>query len=101
METSSRSTGVAKLRPMAKLYNSARTDLSRFRGTGGKLMLYHRFADPLISPYGIQYYEDVVRQMGGLDRTKKWFRFFLLPGVYPCSGARGPDSVDWYSAIRK
>lgn len=91
----------AKLRTMARLYNSDNPDMRAFRNRGGKLILYHGFADPLISPYGsIQYYEDAARVSGGLAATQTWFRFFLLPGMYHCSGGPGPDTVDWYGAIR-
>lgn len=91
----------AKLLPMAEIYNSDSTDLTAFQRSGGKLILYHGFSDPLISPYGsIDYYESVVRRFHGLPATQRWFRLFLLPGVYHCTGGPGPDTVDWYRAIR-
>ncbi|WP_327644724.1 tannase/feruloyl esterase family alpha/beta hydrolase [Micromonospora zamorensis] len=91
----------AKLDRMAKVYNADTTDLDAFRRAGGKLMLYHGLADPLITPFGtIQYYEDVVKRYGSLARAQQFARLFLLPGVYHCSGGPGADRVDWLGAIR-
>ncbi|MEV0425724.1 tannase/feruloyl esterase family alpha/beta hydrolase [Micromonospora sp. NPDC050495] len=91
----------AKLDPMAKVYNADTTDLDAFRKAGGKLMLYHGLADPLITAFGtIQYYEDVVTRYGSLASTQQFARLFLLPGVYHCSGGPGADRVDWLGAIR-
>lgn len=92
--------GKPGLAPMASVYNSDNPDMSAFRNRGGKVILYHGFSDPLITPFQtIQYYEDSVTAMGGLTATQAWFRLFLLPGVYHCSGGNGPSNVDWYGAI--
>ncbi|SNT55184.1 feruloyl esterase [Asanoa hainanensis] len=91
----------AQLGTMAKVYNADTTNLDAFRKAGGKLMLYHGLADPLITPFGtIQYYDDVVARYGSLDRTQQFARLFLLPGVYHCSGGPGADRVDWLAGIR-
>jgi hypothetical protein len=89
------------LRPQAEqLYNADDPDMSAFRDSGGKLLLWHGFADPLITPLAtIQYYEDGVAAMGGLDAVQEWYRMFLPPGVYHCSGGPGPDGFDWLAAI--
>jgi hypothetical protein len=89
------------LRPQAEaLYNADDPDMSAFRDSGGKLLLWHGFADPLITPLAtIQYYEDGVAAMGGLDDVQQWYRMFLPPGVYHCSGGPGPDGLDWFAAI--
>lgn len=90
-----------RLRAMAHEYNSDSPDLDAFHARGGKLILYHGLADPLISPFGtIQYYEDVVHRYGSLAATQQWARLFLLPGVSHCTGGPGPDTVDWLSTIR-
>ncbi|MGN6332181.1 MAG: tannase/feruloyl esterase family alpha/beta hydrolase [Motilibacteraceae bacterium] len=90
-----------RLRAMAREYNSDSPNLDAFHARGGKLILYHGLADPLISPFGtIQYYEDVVHRYGSLTATERWARLFLLPGVYHCVGGPGPDTVDWLSTIR-
>lgn len=91
----------SRLRTNDSLYNADSTNMAAFERAGGKLLMYHGLADPLITPQGtIQYYEDVVRFQGGsLPETQKWFRSYFLPGVYHCTGGPGPDSVDWLTAI--
>lgn len=90
------------LAEMAKVYNADNPDMSAFRDIGGKLILWHGLADPLITPMAdIDYYEDSLRVMGGLGAVQAWYRMFLLPGVGHCSGGPGPGSVDWYDAIVK
>lgn len=94
-------TGFAKLRYMARIYNADNPDLRAFRAAGGKLILYHGGADPLISPASsTQFYDDAVKIGGGLTATQRWFRMFLLPGVYHCAGGPGADQVDWLSDIQ-
>lgn len=89
------------LRPQAEaLYNADDPDMSAFRDSGGKLLMWHGFADPLITPLAtIQYYEDGAAAMGGLDALQDWYRMFLPPGVYHCSGGPGPDAIDWFGAV--
>jgi hypothetical protein len=62
-------------------------DLTAFRDHGGKLLLWTGLADPLIPPQGtVAYYRSVVRHMGGLQRTERFARLFLAPGVGHCAG---------------
>jgi Tannase and feruloyl esterase len=62
--------------------NTDEPDLRPFRKADGKMLMYHGLADVLIMPQGsINYYERVVRKMGGLRDVKKFYRFFLVPGM--------------------
>ena len=61
---------------------------------GGKLILYHGWADPAISPYGtLAYYQAVLDTMGGLEKTQEFARLFMVPGMYHCSGGNAPSYV--------
>ena len=68
-------------------------DLHPFRWRGGKLIVYHGFSDPDISPLNtIDYYESVVAfnrkrhddRRQALARTQHFFRLFLVPGMQQC-----------------
>lgn len=62
-------------------------NLTAFHNHGGKLLLWTGLADSLIPPEGtIDYYNAVVRRMGGPQRTASWTRLFLAPGVGHCAG---------------
>jgi feruloyl esterase len=90
-----------KLEYMARIYNADDPDLSAFQAAGGKLIVYHGLADPLITPFEtINYYEKSAGMSGGIGATQDFFRLFMLPGVYHCRGGPGSDQVDWLTAIR-
>lgn len=75
-------------------------DLSRFRDRGGKLILWHGWADQLIMPEGtIEYYGQVEKALGGPVATGRTARLFMAPGVAHCGGGDGPAPQDLVGAI--
>lgn len=65
-------------------------DLSRFAARGGKLILYHGWNDPAISPYNtVAYFESVQKQMGA-DKVDTFARLYMIPGMEHC--AQGPGA---------
>jgi feruloyl esterase len=75
-------------------------DLAKFKARGGKLLLYHGWADPGPAPENtINYYEAVNKKLGG--RQDDWMRLFLLPGVGHCGGGVGPDQADFLGALER
>lgn len=78
-----------------------KTDLSAFQKRGGKLILYHGWADDLLSPYNsIDYYEAVEKKMGR-ETTAGFARLFMAPGMAHCAGGPGPNSFDAVDAVVK
>jgi hypothetical protein len=62
--------------------DSNNPDLSGFRNRGGKMLMYHGFADGLVPPQGsIHYYNRVANLMGGFPAIQDFYRFFLVPGM--------------------
>jgi Tannase and feruloyl esterase len=75
-------------------------DLSAFKRSGGKVVVWHGLADPLIFPRGtIDYYQRVVDRMGGLASTQSFARLFLAPNVGHCGGGSGPAPTDPFQAV--
>lgn len=75
--------------------NSIDADLKPFKAHGGKLVMYHGWADPDVPPEdGVRYYERVERAMGGRDQTSDFFRLFMVPGMGHCGGGSGPNTFD-------
>ena len=65
-------------------------DLSGFAARGGKLLLFHGWADPLIMPEGTtRYFEAVVRTLG--TSADEFAKLFMVPGMAHCSGGPGPN----------
>lgn len=83
--------------PFAAEYEASSTDLSRFFGRGGKLLLWHGFDDPGPSPFAtIDYYERAVKANGGAS-----LRLFVLPGVQHCMSGPGADTFDPLTAMEQ
>jgi hypothetical protein len=75
-------------------------DLTRFRAHGGKVLMWHGFADQLIVPGGtIDYYDNVARRAGGYERAQKFARLFMAPGVAHCGGGNGPQPQALFEAV--
>lgn len=67
-------------------------DLSRFQARGGKLIMYHGWNDPAISPWNsIAYYESVQKAMGDVE-AGSFLRLYMAPGMEHCIGGPGPSS---------
>jgi len=66
-------------------------NLVPFRDSGGKLIMWHGWADQLIMPEGSpHYYDRVVKTVGGgYKRTQDFARLFMAPGVGHCGGGAG------------
>jgi hypothetical protein len=75
-------------------------NLGRFRTRGGKVVMWHGFADQLIVPGGtIDYYDAVSRRSGGYERTQEFARLFMAPGVAHCGGGAGPQPQGLFEAV--
>ena len=76
----------------AHALNATDPDLSRFAARGGKLILYHGWNDPAISPLNtIHYYEQVQAKMGEA-KTAEFVRLYMVPGMGHCGGGPGATS---------
>ncbi len=75
-------------------------DLTAFRDRGGKAILWHGWADQLITPEAtIDYYKRVQQQMGGAEKTAQFARLFMAPGVGHCGGGAGPSPYGQLDAL--
>jgi feruloyl esterase len=74
------------------------TDMSKFKAHGGKLLLYHGWADPAIQPeHTVNYYSSVITKMG--KNQDNWMRLFMVPGMGHCGGGAGPNQIDWVGTL--
>jgi hypothetical protein len=91
-----------KIETYSRLISPTDPDLSAFRKSGGKLLLYHGWADPALSAYDtINYYGSVVAKNGGKRRADQFVRLFLAPGMHHCAGGPGPNTFDSLSALER
>lgn len=69
--------------------NALDTDLSAFEAHGGKIILYHGWADLVVSPLDTIAYFDRLHARGGPKAN--FARLFMAPGVSHCAGGDGAD----------
>lgn len=92
---------------LAARSNANTADLEEFKSHGGKLILTHGLADPLVPTLNtVAYYERLISSQKregrrseedrneALRHTQEFVRLFLLPGAAHCSGGAGPYAVE-------
>jgi hypothetical protein len=82
------------------IYDATSFDLRAFKSRGGKMLMWHGWADgAIVATSSIGYYEGVRKFMGGRDKTEDFFRLFLVPGVHHGGGGPGLTEFDALSAL--
>jgi feruloyl esterase len=82
---------------LGAIINQINPDLSGFKRHGGKLLQYHGWNDPAISPLNsIDYFESVQKKMGS---AADFYRLFMVPGMEHCVGGPGSSQFDHMAAI--
>ncbi len=82
------STKVVGNQTVDEVYN-VKPDLSAFARHGGKLIMYHGWADHQISPFAsIDFYQQILAKEGRAQ-TDGFLKLFMLPGIYHCAGGPG------------
>jgi feruloyl esterase len=86
----------------ANLDNAINPDLKPFFAHGGKLLMYHGWADQLIPPgNSVNYYLSVLKATGGPAKTANEIRLFMVPGMNHCRGGEGPNDFDVVGAMEQ
>jgi len=82
------------------LMNSDDPNLKPFFSHGGKLMMYHGWADPGIPPmFSVEYFKNVVEKDGGAKKAASDIRLFMVPGMGHCAGGDGPNTFNSMAAL--
>lgn len=74
-----------KLAVTGELVDALDPDLSAFRNAGGKFLMWHGWADPLVLPdQSTAYHDAVSERLGGPGSLDPFFRLFMIPGHGHC-----------------
>jgi feruloyl esterase len=86
----------------AGFLNAMDTNIKPFMTRGGKMIQYHGWADPQISPRSsVNYYKAVLDTQGGASNVMGSYRLFMEPGMAHCGGGDGPNTFDMLSALEQ
>ena len=66
-------------------------DLRPFAARGGRLIVYHGWNDPAISPWNTINYAKQVNATMGAERAASVMRVYLVPGMEHCINGPGPN----------
>jgi feruloyl esterase len=80
-----------------RTFNADDPDLRAFVKHGGKLILYHGWADAALPPLATIQYVNGVRKALGAKATDGSVRLYMVPGMQHCFGGPGPDSFGQFS----
>jgi feruloyl esterase len=85
----------------AKVLDATDPNLTPFKDSGGKLILYHGWNDQLISALNtVNYYDSVTKTMGN-EAADDVVRLFMAPGMLHCAGGPGPNTFDALGALEQ
>ena len=77
-------------------------DLRSFLSRGGKIIQYHGWADPQISPRSsVEYYNSVLEKLGGAAKVNDSYRLFMIPGMAHCGGGEATSNFDMLTALEQ
>jgi feruloyl esterase len=77
-------------------------NLSAFASRGGKLLLYHGWADQQVAPgSSVEFYQAAVKASPKPPESPGWVRLFMVPGMGHCSGGEGPNEFDTLTAMER
>ncbi|MBO6758910.1 MAG: tannase/feruloyl esterase family alpha/beta hydrolase [Roseibium sp.] len=76
------------------VYNSDNPDISAFREAGGKMIVWHGWADAIVTPFKtVDWYDKASEIAGGEDALKENVALFMVPGLDHCGILPGPGGI--------
>jgi feruloyl esterase len=77
-------------------------DLGAFAKRGGKLLMYHGWADQQVAPgSSVEFYKAAASTGPKPAESANWIRLFMAPGMGHCAGGEGPSEFDTLTAMER
>lgn len=84
----------ARMAAAADMYNGDNPDITAFRDAGGKMIVWHGWADAIVPPFKtVEWYEQASAVAGGEDKLKENVALFMVPSVDHCGILPSPSGL--------
>ena len=95
-------TDMARARKMDNgVVSATSTNLKPYVGHGGKLIIYHGWADQNVAPLSsVNYYNELIQVMGK-KVVEDSVRLYMAPGMGHCAGGEGPSVFDTLTPLEQ
>jgi feruloyl esterase len=94
-------TDIARLEHQAVGLEPPSPDLKPYFSRGGKLLMYHGWADQQVAPLNSINYFNAVLDASGKNAASKSIALYLVPGMGHCQGGVGTDTFDKVGAMEE
>ena len=85
----------ARMKLATATYNGDDPDISAFREAGGKMIVFHGWADAIVTPYKtVEWYEKAAELAGGETALKENVALFMVPGLDHCGILPGAGGIN-------
>ncbi len=83
-----------RLATASEMYNGDDPDISAFRAAGGRMIVWHGWADAIVTPYKtVDWYEKAAEAAGGEAALEENVALFMIPGLDHCGILPGPGGI--------
>lgn len=80
---------------------STNPDMKAFFARGGKLLLYHGWSDPQVTPFNTINFFNKVVDVHGKEVVGRSVQLYMVPGMNHCQGGPGTDAFDKVAAVEQ
>ena len=95
------SADIDRLESKATGFDPPGANLKPFFAHGGKLLMYHGWADQQVAPLNSVTYVDAVLNASGKSAGGKSIALYMVPGMGHCSGGAGTATFDKVAAMEQ